>query len=242
MGAAGASLLMQLACALFYEVLPVRRRDQYPPLFVFHVGGRFGDHSPLDVWPPRREVFLPHDPYLLLGALRDRAITRLVLPAAAGPTGSGQARPTGPGEIGWLTEAPSGWTDAASHLEQLRSAYLYSPTGAIHDADTQLSAASSDLESMVEDTLQPHRCHTEFSQRDDESLLAMGAGPSSVADLRQWLEIFGQRLDETPPRARRRALHHRTALRETSPQGDVVVQSYRKIEATDTFALMACPR
>lgn len=78
LGALGASLLIQAAISRFYAFDPQRRDHaaQYPPIFMFHVGGRFGDHSPMDFWPPRREVFFddPDNPYEVLGALRPAAL------------------------------------------------------------------------------------------------------------------------------------------------------------------------
>lgn len=228
LGALGASLMLQLATALFYDVDPERRRDQYPPLFVFHVGGRHGDHSPMDVWPARREVFVPGDPYAVLGAARDRAITRLLVPDRPVTDADSGAEPQ------WVRQAPSGWTDAASHREQLVSAYAYSPDGQVPHADTVLSTDAGCCESMVEDVLEPHRCYREFADRDDEALLRMGAGPSSVSDLRLWLATFRQRLEEVYPQRRRNVLEERRSRR----AGPRTTQSYRSVSAGEALHLL----
>lgn len=228
LGALGASLMLQLATALFYDVEPGRRRDQYPPLFVFHAGGRFGDHSPMDVWPARREVFLSEDPYEILGAVRDRAITRLLVPDRPRPPADSSAHTQ------WVWEAPSGWTDAASHREQLVTAYAYSPTGQVPNPDTVISTDAQCCESMVEDVLEPHRCYWEFADRDDEELLRMGAGPSSVSDLRLWLDTFRQRLNEVDPMHRQKMLEERRSCR----TGTRITQSYRSVSAEEALCLL----
>ena len=75
-------LLIQLAVLAFYESVPARRGTppRYPEIYLFHAGGRFGDFNAFDFWPPRKEVFLPADPAMVLEALNDRAITRLAVP------------------------------------------------------------------------------------------------------------------------------------------------------------------
>jgi len=46
----GAGLMIQAAIALFYrhDRSRAHHNAQYPPIFMFHVGGRFGDHSAKD--------------------------------------------------------------------------------------------------------------------------------------------------------------------------------------------------
>ncbi|GAA1141476.1 hypothetical protein [Nesterenkonia lutea] len=247
LGAVGASLMIQLAMGLSYDAEPRRREDQYPPVFLFHVGGRFGDFSPMDVWPPRREVFVPADPYVLLGALNDRGITRLLLPETgladtglpeSGLQGVGEA-PEGPAASpapwrgrDWICRSPSGWTDGSSFCEQLASAYLYAPRGGTAVGETVLSSSDPECEAMVEDVLQPHRCHQKFARREDAALLEIGAGPSSVSDLRQWLEIFGTRLDEVDPATRAQMLACRRACREAG----ITAQTYRRLSADEALA------
>src|SRR5258708_26780336 len=58
LGGLGASLLLQLAIAIFYSVRPDRRASVpvYPEIYLFHVGGPHGDFSYFDFWPSRKEV------------------------------------------------------------------------------------------------------------------------------------------------------------------------------------------
>lgn len=82
-GGLGASLLIQAAIVHFYDFLPERRdvEPMYPEIYMFHVGGKYGDHSSFDFWPPRKEIFLDAgQPAEILSALVDRGITRLALP------------------------------------------------------------------------------------------------------------------------------------------------------------------
>src|SRR5581483_7109157 len=80
-GVVGASLLIQVAAYLFYEVRP-RRRDaikHYPELYAFVLEQPVGDLSMLDFYPRRHEVIVPRNADALIGAVNDRAITRLAV-------------------------------------------------------------------------------------------------------------------------------------------------------------------
>ena len=80
LGATGASMLIQLAITAFYDVKPSRREvTLYPEIYLFHVGGRHGNHAYYDVYPPRKEVVVADDPAEILEAINDRAITRLAV-------------------------------------------------------------------------------------------------------------------------------------------------------------------
>ena len=80
-GAVGASTLILASVTAFYDIQRSRSENFfiYPDYFLFHVGGRHGDHRRLDIWPSHKEVVVDDDPEELLRAINDRAITRLVL-------------------------------------------------------------------------------------------------------------------------------------------------------------------
>jgi hypothetical protein len=82
LGALGASLAIQLAIAEFFSLDHGSRlsRPMYADIYLFHVGGPWGDFSPFDFSPPRREVFLPADAAIVLEAINDRGITHLLVP------------------------------------------------------------------------------------------------------------------------------------------------------------------
>ena len=80
-GAVGASMLMQVATAMYFAHLRAVGQDlNYPELYTFNVGERFGDLSAFDVWPDSREVLTDRDPVAVLQAINDRGITRLLVP------------------------------------------------------------------------------------------------------------------------------------------------------------------
>jgi len=214
-GGLGASLMIQAAIALFYKHDRSRahRKAQYPPIFMFHVGGRFGDHSAMDFWPARREIFLGAEPADVLGGIMDRAITRLIVPDVA------------PGTLEYVTAHPSGWTDLHAAREQITSCYAYSATGTATAGDVELTGNDAGMETMVEDVLQPDRLAGEFRQRNDTELLELPLGPSTTDDVRGWLRHFLQRTDEIPATIRTSILDHRR----TAFPDRTVTQKYRSV-------------
>lgn len=80
-GALGASTLILAAITAFYDIQRERSDDffVYPDYYVFHVGQSHGDHAMLDIWPAHKEVAVLDDPELILQAINDRAITRLLV-------------------------------------------------------------------------------------------------------------------------------------------------------------------
>src|SRR4051812_24830386 len=80
-GAVGASTLIAATITAFYDIQRSRAKDFfiYPDYYLFHVGGRLGDHARLDVWPSRKEVVVEDDPARILEAIDDRAISRLLV-------------------------------------------------------------------------------------------------------------------------------------------------------------------
>src|SRR5699024_8419346 len=65
--------------------------------------------SPMDVWPARREVFLTAgDPYALLAAITDRAITRLLLPEGGPDPADTAGTGAEAGNPGWVARVASG--------------------------------------------------------------------------------------------------------------------------------------
>lgn len=136
-GVLGANALIQLAITAFYDVKPVRRdgfptsrvpRSElalYPEIYVLHVGGRHGLYSAYDVWPARKEVFLPADPRVVLDALNDRAITRLLVPDSS-------PRPV-----------EHEYKEPASARDRIVSAFAYSADGHVAGGDVEISSAKA---------------------------------------------------------------------------------------------------
>jgi hypothetical protein len=88
-GALGASGLISATITAFYDIQRARGPDFfiYPDYYLFHVGRPLGNHSRLDIWPPRKEVVVGEEPQQILEAIVDRGTTRLVVEdgAAAEP-------------------------------------------------------------------------------------------------------------------------------------------------------------
>lgn len=145
-GGLGASLLTQLAIATFYEVKPGRRKETpaYPEIYLFHIGGPYGDFSNFDFWPPRKEVLLTaNEPLLVLETLNNYGITRLALPA--GPNG----------DTGVFSQGPSTWAEVGAARERLRSCFAYSESGLVPDGNVTLTSLSKRLFENIEATQDP---------------------------------------------------------------------------------------
>lgn len=187
-GSLGASLLVQAAIATFYSVRPQRKggEPEYPEIYLFHLGGRWGDHSSFDFWPPRKEVFLlGSNPIELLEAINDRAITYLAFPVV--PAGDSTT----------FSSGASTWADMNSAEYRIKRGFEYSPSGRLADPDLILrssdprvlenSFSSLDLAASIDTYLLS-------SERSDTDVL--GAGVDD--DISRWASLSGQRLEEVP--------------------------------------------
>lgn len=135
-GAVGASALITVSVTAFYDIQRERGSDffVYPDYYLFHVGGRLGDHRRLDVWPPRKEVVVERDPQRILEAVVDRGITRLVV--EDGPAGEPRL------------EAET----VASARARIATCLAYSASGRVEDGDVRI-ASNPVTEGYVEDIL-----------------------------------------------------------------------------------------
>jgi hypothetical protein len=147
-GGLGASALITAAITAFYDIQRARGPDFfiYPDYYLFHVGGRYGDHSRLDIWPAHKEVVVPAEPREVLRAVNDRAITRLVV------------------EDGEPADAELGAEELASARGRVTSCLAYSATGRVRAADVRLSS-NAVVEGYVETTLDPERRAAELRAR-----------------------------------------------------------------------------
>ena len=209
-GALGASLLLQLSITAFYDALPARRGEGrvYPEVFVLHVGGRFGDHSSLDVWPARKEMFLPADPAQVLDAIHNCAITRLAVPD--GPQ----------------VQSEYFWREAATAAERLRSCFVYDAGGRVHDADVEIRALSPAVSDDVISVLTP------------QSVLAGRVNIAQIADPQErvayevYLDHVRARMEETSAQLRGQLLARRAEL--LSRGG--VVETFRRVDSRHALA------
>jgi hypothetical protein len=137
-GGLGASMLIAAAITAFYDLQRARGPDFfiYPDYYVFHVGRLRGDHSRLDIWPSHKEVVVSPEPPMVLEAINDRAITRLVV------------------EEGEPTRAELGREQLASARARITTCLAYSPSGRVADGDVRV-AGNAVVEGYVSTTLDP---------------------------------------------------------------------------------------
>lgn len=146
-GGLGANAMIQLAITAFYDIKPVRRegfptRDVprselavYPEIYLLHVGGSHGFYAAYDFWPARKEVFLPADPRVVLDAINDRAITRLLVP----------------------DEPPQAveheYKEPAAARDRIVSAFAYSADGRADSGDIEISSTKRAVQANANQSL-----------------------------------------------------------------------------------------
>lgn len=147
-GAVGASHLIQLSITAFYDARPSRRDGRldgvdptslYPEIFLFHVGAAHGDHSAFDFWPARKEVVVEADPRIVLDAINDRAITRLVVPDAD------------------PVEVVHEYKEPAAARDRIATALAYSSTGRVRDPEWTITGLDRRTEMNSTRVLDPAR-------------------------------------------------------------------------------------
>lgn len=119
LGAAGAGSLILAAVTAFYDRLRAAGEPffAYADFFAFHVGADRGTLRKLDVYPAHKEAIVPADPELILEAINDRGVTRLLVP-----------------------EGPASTPELAAETRhsaqrRIRTALAYSPSGQTAHAD-----------------------------------------------------------------------------------------------------------
>lgn len=139
LGGVGASLLMQLAIAAFYEADEARGGRGYPEAYVFHVGSIQGSYGWYDVFPGRKEVVVPDRAADILDAINDRGITRLAVV-------------DGPSE-----HVRHHHKEPAAALGRIVSAFAYSARGRVARADVECTALSHGAVENTAITIDPDR-------------------------------------------------------------------------------------
>ena len=219
LAALGASLLIQLAVTAFYDKRPERREThpQYPEIYVFHVGGRRGDHRAFDFWPPRKEVFVDDDPSAVLGALNDRAITRLLVP-----------------EREATKFVPDYWADLNSLEERLVTSFAYSATGRVTRPDVRIVSRDPVLETNAQRALDPHGRLTWARSVADPELEESMPGPTPAPEAHRWAASLAARVDEVPAGFLERAAARRN---EVVVEG-LATETYRRLRTAEALGLL----
>lgn len=202
-GAVGASALIAATITAFYDIQRSRGEDFfiYPDYYLFHVGAPLGDHARLDIWPGRKEVVVEDDPARILEAIDDRAITRLGV------------------EDGPAREAELDEELLASARARIVSAFAYSASGRVEDADVRI-AGNDITEGYVEAILAP--------EERMARLRAEGGGAAARAD------TIALRAGEVAPEVRREIRLARAELTEDGAP----VETYRRIDLDEALALL----
>lgn len=223
-GGLGASLLIQAAIVQFYDILPQRRdvEPTYPEIYMFHIGGRYGDHSSFDFWPPRKEIFLEaNDPTTIIAALADRGITRLAIPEVE------EGRPD------VLQDGPSTWADHSAVKNLLSSCFVYNSAGTIEDADVFMESDHHTFEANAEWTLDTEIILGKY-RNDPESVYR--PGPTVAVDIDRWVQTMESRDGEVDDAYAMNLLAQRR-----QPDGDRMVrrESFRRVDLDHAFRLLA---
>lgn len=211
-GTIGASHLLQLAITAFYDIRPERRdrsRPIYPDVFVFHVGGRFGDHAFFDVYPPRKEVFVENEPAAILNAINDRGITHLAVPD----------RP--------VDAAQQDWKEPAQAIDRIVATWAYGADGEVDDPDVTITASSPMASANAKIALDPKRSYHEQQQ-------ARAALGNIVVGPNEKLVMPPDRSAEVTAERREAIWESRVARSE----GGTVVESYRRIAVEDALGML----
>lgn len=137
LGAVGASLLLQLTIAAFYEADAGRPGHVYPEVYAFHIGSLQSTLAWYDVFPPRKEVVVPDEPGAILDAINDRAITRLAV--VDGP----------------IEPVRLHHQEPAAAAERIVTTFAYDPSGRTSGADVELAACDTRLAENTEIILHP---------------------------------------------------------------------------------------
>jgi hypothetical protein len=153
-GALGASGLISATVTAFYDIQRGRGPDFfiYPDYYLFHVGRPLGNHSRLDIWPPRKEVVVGEEPQRILEAIADRGITRLMV------------------EDGAAAEPALEAETLASVRARVVSCLAYSASGRVPGADVRI-AGNPVVEGYVDTVLERSN---ETGRRKREELVGDG--------------------------------------------------------------------
>jgi len=221
-GALGASLLIQAVISAFFDFAPTRRTSmaQYPEIYVFHVGGRYGDFSPFDFWPSRKEVFIDDDPVAVLGSINDRAITRIAVPDSD------------PVPVDFASLVSAGWSECNSARERIKGAYAYSPRGRVGNPDVSISGTDPVTEVNGSMVLDPQSTLDSFGGLTSEEYKTYGE--TAEFDIRGWLKTVAERLTEQPADVRRSVARQRQSLVEDG----VATETYRRISTDDALGML----
>lgn len=227
LAALGASLMIQLAIAQFYDASPDRRSSAptYPEIYLFHVGGPHGDFSFFDFWPPRKEVFLKKDqPLELLESVNSHRITRLLVPGG----------PVAP--LHDLRTGASPWAEIAAAQERIKTTYQYSGSGQVHSPTVELATTDPRLLENMRDALDPARSVHSINEMMENDAATYQYNDETADDFR-WARRVMERVAEVPV-VLREQFSQRFEDRLTTQQGRHC-ENYRELSTEEALGRMA---
>lgn len=209
LGGLGASLFMQLGITAYYDGRETRQvNPHYPELYVFHVGGSFGEYSLFDAWPARKQVFLPNDGALALATINNCGITHLLLPDEP------------------AREERHNFIEPNAALDRLERCFLYSPTGKTVDANISIR---TEERSVLDDVFNIINLKQAIHE-----LVSQYPAPTDIDERRdtdEWVAAALLRLDDIDDSAKSLALMRREALGGRS----CAIESYREISPREAI-------
>jgi hypothetical protein len=220
-GGVGASHLIQLATTAFYDIRPSRRDEsrigphgevlaQYADIYLFHVGGDWGDHSYFDIWPPRKEVRVRGDARDVLDAVLDRAITWLAVPDAT------------PEPIEHFEKDP------AEAYDRMQGAFAYSASGRVADGEVEIAGKGERTEFNPQHVLDP----------DGVAASVRAYGMDEISDdpelrRRDWQVVIQSRTQEA-----RHGLERAVSRRQAIRNNGASTETYRRISVHDALWML----
>jgi hypothetical protein len=237
-GIVGASLLIQLATALYYAARAADA-DGYPEIYAFHVGCTHGHHSAFDFYPDRKEVVVADDLGSVVAAINDRGITRLaVAPGALAPV-----------EVDWH--------ELEAARERLVTLLAYAPSGRVREPDVVIAARSTAVEHNTAITLyadswpervlamsdaelqrgeldpdDPAHAVVHYSRALAAEQPRYGGSPARIA--RRWATSAAARAGDVAPEARRALKEQRGRVL----RGGLPTESYARIDLAQALDLL----
>jgi hypothetical protein len=213
LGAIGASLLIQFSITAFYDECASRRSKAiYPEIYLFHVGGRYGDHSSYDIYPPRKEIFLDDDPVAILESINTCGISRLIV--VDGAIGNVQHH----------------FKEPACAKERITSAFAYSPYGRVRDPDIEIAGLNRRVVANTSMAIKPgKKAYAELMQ----SFTTSSKAPSIPEN--EKLPVIASRVEEVSLEQRNKIIQQRL---EISVDG-LPYETYRRISISDALNMLS---
>ncbi len=180
-GALGAGLLISLVTAAFYDQpgRNRRNRDLYPEIYLFHASQRWGDHSPFDFWPERKEIEITDDPVAILSAVNTHGITHLALPDGTHGT------------------IPETYREPEAARDRIRQAFAYAACGDVPGGDLTLTSSDAGIISNFANTLRPELWLPEVERAVTEGR-SKGQSDIPFRELERIVDYTRERWHEVP--------------------------------------------